>query len=634
MKKILLTIFILTLIPAVLATVFLEDTKTIISQELYLGYEPSGIAYHPQLNKLFLVGDDGDLTRMNLDGTNSQTWRIGGDLEGATIIPNDQNHVYVAVERPFKILKINTQSGEVINSLSLVGVIPAVARANLGIEGLAYVQNGYHPYDDSNNGGLFYFGIQEGGLVHVVDVNFQDSSARLIDTFKPVNRRGDISGLHFSHELETLFVLYDGANKITEMTTSKERIREYFVPLRAQEGITLIESCPQNQAQIFIADDGGPVASYQEFGITCPNRNLDSDNDGVLDQDDICPGFDDNIDSDQDTIPDGCDDTPLPPQPNEPTTNINQSLYNGYEPSGMVYHPLLDKIFLVGDDGDLTRMDTDGNNAVNFKINGDLEGVTVKPNEEEYVYIAQERRLNILKVHTQNGNVISTLSLANVIPRPTNSNKGIEALTFVPQGHHSYEQFENKGLFYIGIEETGMIHVLDLDFQNQRATLVDSFTPVEARNDISGLHYSSDLQTLFILYDSANKIREITTAKELIKETDVLGTFQDGITLISSCPDTQGSLFIAQDYGQVIRYNEFEVTCQREVQVVEPQPEPQEPTRISSIKSFDDGSVLIKFSNGQEQRVTLETIGNLLTRANEQTNHMTFSNNQICVSLQ
>jgi len=33
----------------------------------------------------------------------------------------------------------------------------------------------------------------------------------------------------------------------------------------------------------------------------------DSDNDGVADIDDICPGFDDNIDTDEDGIPDGCD---------------------------------------------------------------------------------------------------------------------------------------------------------------------------------------------------------------------------------------------------------------------------------------------------------------------------------------
>jgi hypothetical protein len=35
--------------------------------------------------------------------------------------------------------------------------------------------------------------------------------------------------------------------------------------------------------------------------------DLDSDHDGVLDSDDICPGFDDTLDIDNDGIPDGCD---------------------------------------------------------------------------------------------------------------------------------------------------------------------------------------------------------------------------------------------------------------------------------------------------------------------------------------
>jgi hypothetical protein len=41
----------------------------------------------------------------------------------------------------------------------------------------------------------------------------------------------------------------------------------------------------------------------------CPlDFSNDSDGDGVCDSNDICPGFDDTIDTDGDGIPDGCDD--------------------------------------------------------------------------------------------------------------------------------------------------------------------------------------------------------------------------------------------------------------------------------------------------------------------------------------
>ena len=48
----------------------------------------------------------------------------------------------------------------------------------------------------------------------------------------------------------------------------------------------------------------------------CGVADTDSDGDGTADCNDICPGFDDNVDSDGDGIPDGCDtEEELPPDP-------------------------------------------------------------------------------------------------------------------------------------------------------------------------------------------------------------------------------------------------------------------------------------------------------------------------------
>ena len=55
-----------------------------------------------------------------------------------------------------------------------------------------------------------------------------------------------------------------------------------------------------------IAPDGMSINLGQV--IFCGEACADSDGDGVCDVNDICPGFDDNIDSDGDGIPDGCDD--------------------------------------------------------------------------------------------------------------------------------------------------------------------------------------------------------------------------------------------------------------------------------------------------------------------------------------
>lgn len=49
----------------------------------------------------------------------------------------------------------------------------------------------------------------------------------------------------------------------------------------------------------------------------------DSDGDGVCDNNDICPGFDDHIDSDEDGVPDGCDNCPSVYNPDQRDGNKN-----------------------------------------------------------------------------------------------------------------------------------------------------------------------------------------------------------------------------------------------------------------------------------------------------------------------
>jgi hypothetical protein len=58
-------------------------------------------------------------------------------------------------------------------------------------------------------------------------------------------------------------------------------------------------------------DAPGKDGSVQEGGgDALPDGVIDSDGDGVPDDEDVCPGFDDNIDTDGDGIPDGCDECP------------------------------------------------------------------------------------------------------------------------------------------------------------------------------------------------------------------------------------------------------------------------------------------------------------------------------------
>ncbi|WP_452223842.1 hypothetical protein, partial [Lacinutrix chionoecetis] len=55
-------------------------------------------------------------------------------------------------------------------------------------------------------------------------------------------------------------------------------------------------------------NDGQPVGTSADANAFDTFNQCDSDGDGVIDANDACPGFDDNINTDGDAYPDGCDD--------------------------------------------------------------------------------------------------------------------------------------------------------------------------------------------------------------------------------------------------------------------------------------------------------------------------------------
>ncbi|MFT7452689.1 MAG: hypothetical protein ACI9VN_003424, partial [Patescibacteria group bacterium] len=74
--------------------------------------------------------------------------------------------------------------------------------------------------------------------------------------------------------------------------------------------------------------DGAPICDeYKVIKVEdtldpCAALGGDTDGDGVCDDSDICPGFDDNADLDGDGIPDGCDDNTRAPCITKKVTNI------------------------------------------------------------------------------------------------------------------------------------------------------------------------------------------------------------------------------------------------------------------------------------------------------------------------
>lgn len=72
-----------------------------------------------------------------------------------------------------------------------------------------------------------------------------------------------------------------------------------------------MDQCPgQDYALIgTTCNDGDACTTNDSYdsNCNCIGTFQDGDGDGVCDANDVCPGFDDNLDSDGDVIPDGCE---------------------------------------------------------------------------------------------------------------------------------------------------------------------------------------------------------------------------------------------------------------------------------------------------------------------------------------
>lgn len=253
-------------------------------------YEPSGIVWDQLTGKLFLVSDSGVITQMTTSGAVDHNWTPSApvnapfskpDFEAVTVTGNNAM-VYVGLEVSPTIYEFDPSTGAFTGKSWALSDLPHTSTD--GMEGLAFVPNGFSPYAPSVNGGLFYASSQVDGRIYVYDVPLGGTGAQSvtsIGSFLPDAANTDIGDLYFSPTTRILYVLYGTAKKIIEVAgdTLQNGIT-YGVPPGTDtglEGITLIRSCPSSgTTTIDLANDHGPVTAYTGFPQPCATRLTDS----------------------------------------------------------------------------------------------------------------------------------------------------------------------------------------------------------------------------------------------------------------------------------------------------------------------------------------------------------------------
>lgn len=228
--------------------------------------EPSGIAYHRQRDTLFAVSDDGVIAEFKRDGTPVARYRIGGDLEAVTIVP-ETGLVYVAVEGDDVILEFDPVGGEVTRRFPINRTFngdPNFLKKQTdefdnGIESMTFVPDPDHP-----EGGTFYVGNQWNPSV-IMEVLVPLKSSRVLEEEARIIRvlpfkMDDPAAMYYDPEKRLLNVVSDADNILVEITLDGKLVRQYAFVGNDQEGV-----CVDDEGFLYITQDTGEVIKVKDL---------------------------------------------------------------------------------------------------------------------------------------------------------------------------------------------------------------------------------------------------------------------------------------------------------------------------------------------------------------------------------
>ena len=243
---------------------------------------------------------------------------------------------------------------------------------------------------------------------------------------------------------------------------------------------------------------------------------------------------------------------PFPSETALPGVSIGNNLPADYEASSIVWHPRLERFFLVCDEGIVSSMCNEGEDLRHWPIGGDLEATTIACPQSDFIYIGGENPDRISEFCVVTASVTRRFELSDWMQGPNNG--GLEALAFVPDPDDP-----EGGLFYAGLQSNGSILVFRLPIASSTTSTevvylrtIPSHDGVE---DISALHYAADHRTIYAIYDRSNLLRAMTPDGTVLREWKLPGRNQEGLTFKGD------AMYVCSDHGRkggdVVRYAPF-----------------------------------------------------------------------------
>ncbi len=228
--------------------------------------EPSGICYHEERGTLFVVSDEGEVAEIRKDGTPVANYRVKGDLEAITVVP-ETGLLYVGVEGEDVILEFDPVRGEVTRRFPINRAFEGnpnflerqTEKFDNGIECMAFVPDPTHPEE-----GTFYVGNQwDPSMIMEVVVPLKSSraaeaEARIIRVLP--FEMDDPAAMYFDPKTRLLNVVSDADNILVELTLDGKLVKEYAFLADNQEGL-----CRDDEGYLYITQDSGGIIKVKDL---------------------------------------------------------------------------------------------------------------------------------------------------------------------------------------------------------------------------------------------------------------------------------------------------------------------------------------------------------------------------------
>lgn len=222
--------------------------------------EPSGVAFHPGLGHLFVVGDEGSLVEVGLDGV--PLWSRAGfsNLEDVAVHTPSGRLLLLSEKKAQLILFDPVARRELrkfkLDKTALLGKEPS-ADPNQGFEGLGFREEPGQP-----GGGVFYLTHQRSPAMVVAlsfDLEHHEKTLGALDVVGRFKVEGfkDLTAITYSAVLDRLLVVADHKDRLLVLTRDGALEDEIVLPGLQQEGAALDAA-----GDLWVADDRGGLLRF------------------------------------------------------------------------------------------------------------------------------------------------------------------------------------------------------------------------------------------------------------------------------------------------------------------------------------------------------------------------------------